>query len=108
MKELQVKDLMSELVLSVRENEKLDVVYDMMSENHIRHIPVVDVEGTVIGLLSQRDLIGSALFSEKALPVGEVQELFRAMRVREIMVREVETVEAETNAGEAARIMFEN
>lgn len=108
MKELAVGDLMSQLVLSVKQSDNLADVYDIMSENHIRHLPVVDDDDQVIGLVSHRDLLASALYTDQVLPVSEVQDFLRTMMVREIMVRGVETVTAEDSAAEAGRTMLEN
>lgn len=108
MKELLVQDIMTETVLSVRENESLLVAYDLMSEYHIRHLPVVDEEEDVIGLISHRDLVAGALYADNTLPISQLQELLAAMRVKEVMVRSVVTVGSEESAAEAGRLMLEN
>lgn len=108
MKELLAKDLMTDSVISVREDENLENIYDFMSEHKIRHIPVVDAEEEVVGIISDRDLLQWVLYSDQALPIGERQELLRTMQAREIMSKSVETVTPETTAAEAGRLMMEN
>lgn len=108
MPELQVADLMTEKVVFARENDRLDTVYDVMAENHIRHIPVVNKDQEVIGLVSQRDLVGAALFTDQSLPLSQVRDLLREIKVSEVMIRGAETIEPEESLREAGLKMLEN
>jgi CBS domain-containing membrane protein len=108
MKNLKVRDLMTERVFSIRADEDLARLNDLMSDLHVRHIPVVDNEENVIGIVSQRDLIRSALDTEGVLPVSEQRDLLKSTTVREIMVAGVETAEPDQDIQEAGRLMLEN
>jgi len=108
MTQLSVQDLMTEKVFSVREHEDLASVYDLMMENHIRHIPVINIDGDVVGLVSHRDLMGNALASDQTLPIAEFEDLLRSIKVREVMQHGIQTIEAQDSAEEAGRIMLEN
>ena len=108
MEKLRVEDLMTSDVISVRQNEDLATLHDLMMDNHIRHIPVVDDENCVVGLISHRDLVGRAISGNEQLPVTELQQLLRQTKVREIMMTGVETVEPDEEVEEAARIMLES
>lgn len=107
-KRLRVRDLMSDEVLSLRPEEDLSTLYDLMESRHIRHIPVVDEDGTLLGLVTHRDLIRSALTGGGDLPLSTQRELLRSIRVKEIMTRDVETVEPDDDILEAAEVMLEN
>jgi CBS domain-containing protein len=52
-----VAEVMTTSVLTVREDTDRSSVLRLMSENHIRHLPVVDAEGRVITMLSMRHLL---------------------------------------------------
>jgi len=108
MTELQVADLMTEKVVFARENDRLDTVYDVMAENHIRHIPVVNKDQEVIGLVSQRDLVGAALFTDQSMPLSQVRDLLREIKVSEVMIRGAETTEPDESLREAGLKMLEN
>jgi CBS domain-containing membrane protein len=108
MAELQVADLMTEKVVFARENDRLDTVYDVMAENHIRHIPVVNKDQEVIGLISQRDLVGAALFTDQSMPLSQVRDLLREIKVSEVMIRGAETTEPDESLREAGLKMLEN
>jgi CBS domain-containing protein len=56
MKDLKVRDLMTEVVLSVHPDDTVEKVYDLMNERGIRHLTVVDADGDLVGLVSHRDL----------------------------------------------------
>lgn len=108
MKPLKVADLMTEKVVFCRENELLETAYDSMSENSIRHIPVVDSQQELIGILSQRDIVGAALFSKESLPFSQVRDYLRNTRVGEVMSRGVETTEPDEELREAGLKLLEN
>lgn len=62
-----------------------------MAAHAIRHLPVLDDSGTLIGLISQTDV----------LLAGAGDQL-----VREIMVRDVDTIDGRSNVRHAALKMF--
>lgn len=53
----KVGDLMQEAVLTVRVSDKLGKAMELMREHEIRHLPVVDSEGNLKGVVSDRDLL---------------------------------------------------
>ena len=108
MKNLNVKDLMTSVVLSVHPDDTVDTVYDLMNERGIRHLTVVDRDGDLVGLVSHRDLLRHSPIERAEVPVFLMREILRRTRVEEVMTSEVETAEPDTPASEAARIMFEN
>jgi CBS-domain-containing membrane protein len=108
MAKLKVRDLMTEQVLSIRADEDLDKLNSLMGDIHVRHVPVVDDEGEVIGIVSQRDLLRSALDTIGVLPQAEQKDLLTNTTVREIMVADPETVEASQDIDTAGQIMLDN
>jgi len=104
----QVRDLMTSRVFSVRPDDDLEGLYDLLDEHHIRHVPVVDAEGDLVGLVTQRDLARSALGPQDAVPLSMMQEMLRRRRVREIMATEVESVEPDESLKTAAEMLLEN
>jgi len=97
---------MTETVRAVRDDDDLALVYDMMAGGNFRHVPVVDEEGTLVGLVTHRDLLRGALGQALELPVSVQRELLRQMKVRDIMIHEPDTVEPDTNLSEAAELMM--
>jgi CBS domain-containing protein len=52
-----VAEVMTRSVVTVREDADRSSVLKLMSEHHIRHLPVVDGEGRVLTMLSMRHLL---------------------------------------------------
>jgi CBS domain-containing membrane protein len=108
MSSLLVRDLMTEKVYSVHPDDDLVRLVDLMADIHIRHVPVVDAERVVVGLVSQRDLIREALNVSGDLPFSETREFLKSKDVRSIMTTEVETVEPDTKIEDAGQTMLDN
>jgi CBS domain-containing membrane protein len=107
-REEDVRDLMTDRVYTLEPHDDLEALYDLMDEHHIRHVPIVDAEGDLVGLVTQRDLGRTVLGVRDALPISEQQEILRRRRVREIMALEVETVEPDESLRTAAQMLLEN
>lgn len=103
-----VRDLMTENPFTLSANDNLVTLYDMMDEKHIRHVPVVDNEGDLLGLVTHRDLVRSALHVDAELPVSHQRQMLRGIKIEEIMAPEVETIDPEMNLLDAAQMMLEN
>lgn len=103
-----VDDAMTRDVQSVRPDESLQVLRDLMYELNVRHIPVVNEEGDLAGLVSHRDLLRHALVEQPDETVPEVEETLERLTAADVMVPEVETITADVDVREAAQIMFEH
>ena len=57
----QASDLMSPSVTTVNVNDSFDDTVAIAEEQRIRHLPVVDEEGHLVGLLTQTDLLRAGL-----------------------------------------------
>ncbi len=103
-----VSDLMTEDVYSVRENDDLESVYDLMESMRIRQVPVVTPANELVGMVSQRNLLQSGLFPLDAPPMSEIVEGLRQMTVGQVMERDVDAVYADTPLEEAGLTLLEN
>jgi CBS domain-containing membrane protein len=106
-KAMLVRDLMTRDVATLGRNEKLSVADDVMRLGRIRHLPVVDEEGALAGIVSQRDLFHSALL--RALGYGQhaKQQALDLLVVKEAMKTEVITVTPDAPLVAAAKLMLE-
>ena len=55
--EIMVKDIMTEKVYVLNDNDSLDVAKLLMDSVHIRHIPIINKNDEFVGLLTHRDLL---------------------------------------------------
>ncbi len=84
---------MTRRVVTVGPEATLFEIQDLMSENRIRHVPVVDEDNKLIGIVSDRD-VRSALpfryFKESISP--EEKAKVQRLRAKDIMTRKVFTI----------------
>ena len=102
---LRVRHLMSDRVYSVGPDDDLATVRDLMDDHEIRHVPVVDRDGDLIGLVSHRDLLRAALIERADIPVVLERGLLESMHVRDVMTTYIETVGPDLELAEAARLL---
>jgi len=57
-----VRDIMVTKLITLGRNDTLDVAKDIMTQDRIRHFPVMD-EGQLVGVVSQRDLFHASSFT---------------------------------------------
>ncbi len=107
-RERLVRDLMTENVFTLRPKDNLATLYDLMDSRHVRHVPVVDPEGDIVGLVTHRDLSRSALGALDDLPLSAERDELRRRRVRDIMATEPDTIEPDASLREAAQMLLEN
>jgi len=107
MAELRVRDIMTKDVKTVDRNDSLATADEIMRLGRIRHIVVVDEDGSLAGVLSQRDLFLGGLL--KALGYGTHAKT-RALEmpvVKEAMVADVVTTTPDAPLSKAATTMLE-
>lgn len=102
-----VSDVMSRDVQTLGRNDRLSIADDLMRQKRIRHLPVLDADGEVAGIVSQRDLFRGALV--KALGYGRSQEdkILETLVVKEVMATDVVTISPAAPLKEAAATMLE-
>lgn len=107
---LRVRDLISNRTLrTVHPEDNLALVNQLMYDHRIRHVPVVDREdGKLVGIVSHRDLVRHALFATDELPAYSEDDFLSKTKVNFAMIRDVESIDLETDIREAAAIMLEN
>lgn len=92
--DLTVADLMSTAVITVNADEPIKEAHGEMQVGVIRHLPVVDARGRVVGVLSDRDVMRALAGKHHG-------------KVSDIMTREVVTVQPDSQAHEAAVLMLD-
>lgn len=106
MTETVVRDLMTEDVFAVLAEDPLGTVCDLMIRHHVRHVPVVDAYGKLVGLVSHRDLLRHQLIEQEDLPDLVARALLERLEVRKLMTTPPETVGPGTAIRIAAQIMY--
>lgn len=76
-----------------------------MRDRGIRHLPIVDEEVGLVGLVTQRSLLKALPSDVSNFSPFEVSYVLAKIRVRDVMVVDVVTIDEETAIEEAARVM---
>ena len=64
---MQVREIMSDKVAYVTPKATLDECMALMTEKHFRHLPVLDDDGAVVGMVSIGDLVKETISSQQFL-----------------------------------------
>ena len=101
-----VWEIMTGSPVTLSPDDNLNLANDVISIGRIRHIPVLD-QGKLVGLLSQRDLLGATANRILGLKQKSRSELLKKELVKNVMKKRVVTVAPETPIKDAARLMLE-
>ena len=101
-----VKDLMSRDLFTLSMDDNLKTLEDMMKWRAIRHIPVVDDEKRVVGLVTHRDLLKYSISGFANVAEDEKDALNRSIPVSSIMKTNVQTIPPELTLQDAAKLML--
>ncbi|MBK8303003.1 MAG: CBS domain-containing protein [Chloracidobacterium sp.] len=95
-----VEQFMAVDLYTVRSDDIIDLAASLMHWKHVRHVPVEDDAGRLIGIVSHRDLI-ELMANGKCLATKPIV-------IRDVMKTDLITVMPETPTLEALEIMREN
>lgn len=108
MAELIVSDLMTTDIVALLKEQSLPFAEELMRLERIRHLPVVDDDGHLVGLVTHRDLLGAQVSALTALDDEDKTDLELAVPVAKVMRTDVWTVAPDSPALEAAQIMLDH
>lgn len=98
---------MSSLVKTLQRNDEVLSADTLMREERIRHVPVLNEDGLLAGILSQRDLYLSGLVRALGHGTAARDRALSGIVVKEVMTAEVITTTPETSIRAAARVMVD-
>jgi acetoin utilization protein AcuB len=105
---MNVSDIMTAKPLSIHQNGTLRQALELMEIHHFRHLPVLNSESQLVGIISDRDC-RTALNSPHILRERwQDEELAESLRVRALMSPAPIVIEPDAEAVEAARLMLNN
>jgi len=105
---MRVRELMNRNLVTIGESSSCRDAVARMHRAQIRHLPVLKDDGTLVGVITDRDL-RHHLFSPpvyRAIGTSPIDTLLQAARVSEIMSAPAVTVESSQDITEAAGVML--
>jgi acetoin utilization protein AcuB len=100
-----VKDRMTPDPVCGRPDMPVTEAQALMNQNKIRHLPILDDNGQLVGLVTQRALLKALPSDTSSFSRFEVSYVLAKIKVRDVMVTRVLTIHEDTSIEEAARIM---
>lgn len=114
------KDIMTSDVITVSPNDKIEDVAQILLDRKISGVPVVDGEGRLVGMITEKDLMvraselkvpfyltlfDSIIFLENPIRFNNEVKKYTATRVKEAMTARVVTVEDDSPVPRIVEIM---
>ena len=100
-----VRDRMTTNVVTTSPDTDVEKAFELMKSRNIRRLPVVDAEGTLIGIVTDRDVRGVLIPWKSSKEEREFYYFASEVRVKEIMTSDVVTVSPEADIAEVARLI---
>jgi len=97
-----VADMMTTELYTLKETESVYDARKLMVEKNIRHIPILNDAGGLVGLVTQRDLFAISLSKLTDLRDEQRAEFGQSVRLRDIMTTDLSVVHEQMNLREAA------
>lgn len=103
-----VRDRMTAKPVTITTDTSLRDALDIVRSNPFRHLPVVDDDGKLVGIVTEKDLVYAAPTSTTTMSIFEVNYILSRMHVDRVMKTRVITVGPDLPIEEAARVMIDH
>lgn len=107
---MKVKDVMARVPLTIAPEVPLGTAMDQMRTRHVRHLPVVDEDGHLVGIATDRDLrhaafgpaVSEYLSARSQQHLRGLGETLENLGVRDVMTWVVVTIHPDASLPHAA------
>lgn len=114
---MKVKDIMVKNVTTLSPNMFVKDAAKRLSELEISGLPVVDENGKLVGMFTEKDIlkailpsyiekVGKFVYEDDTKGIKKKLETLSNTKIKEIMRKEVVTITEDTSCSEAARIIL--
>ena len=103
-----VRDRMTPNPITVTPDTPFQDALRLMREHRFRRLPVVNEQGELVGIVSERDLLYASPSPATSLSVWELNYLLSKLKIEEIMTREVITTTPDAPIEDAAHLIVTN
>jgi acetoin utilization protein AcuB len=100
-----VKERMTRNPITIRPDTPVTEAQAMMKREKIHHLPVLDKDEKLVGIVSEKDLLYASPSPASTLSVYEMTSLLAKLKVEKVMSKNVVSVGEDVPLEEAARIM---
>ena len=104
----RVRDLMTTKLVTLFAEQAMPLAEEIMRFRHIRHLPVVEPSGNLVGLVSHRDILAANTSSLVGLTDEQRRARQGSVLVKDIMTKDMWTVTPQTYAEVAAQTLLDH
>jgi CBS domain-containing protein len=107
MKEELVQDWMTTNIVTITTDQCLPEAHELMTQHHIRRLPVVDGNGRLTGIITLGDVRGAEPSQATSLSMWELNYLISKLCIKDLMTADPVTIHQKATIGEAAKLMLD-
>jgi acetoin utilization protein AcuB len=105
---MQVKSRMTPNPITTGPKTTYNQAFQLMKENHIQHLPIIDKNGAMVGIVSQSDMLSAKPSRVTTLSMYEIVSLLDTVTMVQIMSKPVLAVDEKCSLSNAARFMIDH
>jgi len=103
---MTIQDIMTPVPLTLHPDDNITMAIERMKDNHIHHLPIIDHDNNVVGIVSQSDLYRKALsLTKETSGVSFTSKVLFNTPVSEIMTASPTTISSEAQVAKVAEIL---
>lgn len=91
--------------ITARPEDSVTDVRELMRREKVTHLPVLDRQKRLVGILTEKDLVRVSPSPATTLSIWEINSLLSRLKVEQVMTREVVSADPQMPVEDAARIM---
>lgn len=104
---MNIDAISTKSVITLKATDTMLHASKLLREKGIRHLPVVDEQHRLIGVITDRDIKRASASEASSLDIHELLYLLDKLPVAKVMTKNPVTVTSATLVGEAAKLMID-
>jgi acetoin utilization protein AcuB len=105
---MKVGELMTSTVITASPDTAILDARQLMLKERIRHLLVIEADGSLVGIVTDRDIRLNLPSQATSLSVWEINHLLTKLTVGEVMTRTMITIGPDSEARDAAILMLDH
>ncbi len=104
---MTVSEYMTKHPIICKDDDSIYSVLETMEKEAIHHLPVLDADGMLVGVISEKDIITAVPDLSSRPSLSKMAYLISRLSVKDVMNSEVATIDLDATIESAAKEMFD-
>ncbi len=104
---MTVRDIMTNDLVTLEDSSSVADARRIMGEEHIRHLPIINEAGDLVGVLSQRDVLAAMVSVLADMDQSAIDTLEAAIPIRELMSTAMTPIQEDSRLRDAGLTLLE-